>query len=92
MSEPVEHADLENLDKQELLEYLVGGVYSILVENEEYQELIPMTAALGIQSFIRERMSGLGKREILDLFLDGEAVLQELVRYGAEKGLVDMEE
>lgn len=89
MAEPVEYSDLEALGKQELLEYLVGGVYSILVENEEYQELIPMAAALGIQSFVRERMSGLDKNEILEMFLDGEAVLHELVRYGADQGMVD---
>ncbi|XPV74969.1 MAG: hypothetical protein ACNI27_10035 [Desulfovibrio sp.] len=82
--------DLKDLTKEDLLEHMEGGVYSLLAEEEEFEELQLMTMALGVKYFIENCMEGKSMDELVELFGKGEYVIGELVTFAEEKGLVDL--
>ena len=87
-----EDVNLQELSKEDLLEHMEGGVYSLLCEEEDFQELQMMTMALGVKYFMESRMEGKNIDELIELFGKGEYVIGELVNFAEEKGLVDLSE
>jgi hypothetical protein len=86
------NVDLKELSKEELLEHMEGGVYSLLTEEDEFEELQFMVMALGVKYFIESRMQEKDTDELLKLFEQGEYVIGDLVNFAEEKGLVDLSE
>ena len=87
-----EEVNLQELSKEDLLEHMEGGVYSILCEEEDFEELQLMTMALGVKYFMENRMQGKSMDELIELFGKGEYVMGELVNFAEDKGLVDLSE
>jgi hypothetical protein len=80
---------LQDMDKDELLSRLEGGLFSLMEGDDRYGELFRVSAALGIKSFVREHMSGYGKDEIVTMFGDGEQVISEFIKHASAKGLLE---
>lgn len=86
-----ERAELMNLSDEELLDVFEGALLELVTEGREQPELLEMTLALGLRGFVRAKLAGRPREELVDLFLDSEAVVVELVDYAAEQGLLDDE-
>ncbi|BBD08962.1 hypothetical protein [Desulfovibrio ferrophilus] len=86
-----ERAELQSLSRDELLDVFEGGLFELVTEGKEYSDLLEMTLALGIKSFMRDKLAGLDSEELIEMFLDSERVVVELVDYAAEQGLLDEE-
>ncbi|WP_461208497.1 hypothetical protein [Desulfocurvus sp. DL9XJH121] len=86
-----ERQELMDLSDEELLDVFEGGLFELVSEGQKLPELMEMTLALGLRAFVRDKLAGRGREELVDLFLDSEACVVELVDYAAEKGLLDDE-
>lgn len=82
---------LEELDKDQLLEQLEGGLYSLITENPKYEQLAQMAIALGIKDFVRNTYSDAAADDIADVFADGETALVRFVSFVGERGLLDLD-
>jgi len=80
---------LEDMDHEELLGRMEGGLFGLLDSDEEYAELFRVAAALGIKQFVAERMSGKPREDLLELFSDGEQVIHDYIQFAYDKGLLE---
>ncbi|NJB69397.1 hypothetical protein GGQ74_003099 [Desulfobaculum xiamenense] len=87
-----ESLPLEEMNKEELLEQLEGGLYALLTETEEYEQLVQMAVALGIKDFVNNVYGGSSANEIIEVFSDGEQALGKFVAFAGSKGLIDLDE
>lgn len=84
-----ERKELEQLSREELLDVFEGGLFELVAEGKELPELAQLTLALGIRSFVDSKISDLDSNEVIDLFLDSEAVVVKLVDHAADQGLLE---
>ena len=47
---------LAEMDRGELLEALYGGLYTVLVEDEEYEDLGQVVFAIGLKHYIETKL------------------------------------
>lgn len=83
---------LEDMETSELVENLYGGLFSLFADEEEYSDLLQLSAALGLKRFAEERLAGLPREELLGMFEHGEDVVDEFIAFAVDEGLVDEEE
>jgi hypothetical protein len=81
---------IAEMDKQELLENLFGGLFSLLAE-EEYEEIAEVVFALGLKRFLDERVAALPEDEIRAMFEDGEKVIEGILAFATDEGLCEAE-
>jgi len=84
-----EREELEELSKDELLDVFEGGLFELVTEGKEYPDLLEMTLAIGIKGFVREKLTALEPKELIEMFLDSEQAVVGLVDYASELGLLD---
>lgn len=80
---------LQDLDDEELLARMEGGMFALLDGNDEYSELFRVAAAIGIKQFVAERLATYQRDQILALFNNGEQVIHEFIQHAAQLGLLE---
>jgi len=80
------------MDRGELLEALYGGLYTVLVEEEEYEDLGQVVFAIGRKHYVEEKLEKHSDDELRGLFENAEALMQGLLDFAAEKGVLEFEE
>jgi len=83
---------LTEMDRGELLEALYGGLYTVLAEDEEYEDLGQVVFAIGLKHYIEEKLEGLSEDEIRGLFENAESLMQGILDFASEKGVLEYEE
>lgn len=83
---------LAEMDRGELLEALYGGLYTVLVEDEEYEDLGQVVFAIGLKHYIETKLEKLSDEEIRGLFDNAEALMQGILEFANEKGVLEFEE
>ncbi|MEW5772096.1 MAG: hypothetical protein AB1916_01105 [Thermodesulfobacteriota bacterium] len=83
---------LAEMDRAELLEALYGGLYTVLVEDEEYEDLGQVVFAIGLKHYIEQKLEKLSDEEIRGLFDNAEALMQGILEFASEKGVLEFEE
>ena len=84
--------ELKDMETSELVEHLYGGLFGLFADDEEYADLLQLSAALGLKRFAEERLAGLPREELLGMFEHGEDVVDEFIAFAADEGLVEEEE
>lgn len=80
---------LEDMETSELVEHLYGGLFGLFADDEEYADLLQLSAALGLKRFAEERLAGLPREELLGMFEHGEEVVDEFIAFASDEGLVE---
>ena len=83
---------LAEMDRGELLEALYGGLYTVLVEDEEYEDLGQVVFAIGLKHYIETKLDKLSDEEIRGLFDNAEALMQGILEFANEKGVLEFDE
>ena len=84
--------ELKDMETPELVEHLYGGLFSLFADDEEYADLLQLSAALGLKRFAEERLAGLPQEELLGMFEHGEDLVDEFIAFAADEGLVEEDE
>ena len=84
--------ELANMKQAELLEHFEGGLYALVEESEDCRELQPLLVMLGIRHFVNSRISERPREELLELFDDVERVVRELLAFGVQEGLAELDD
>ncbi len=87
-----EEKALAEMDRGELLEALYGGLYTVLVEDEEYEDLGQVVFAIGLKHYIESKLESLSDDDIRGLFDNAEALMQGILEFANEKGVLEFEE
>ena len=87
-----EEKALAEMDHAELLEALYGGLYTVLAEEEEYEDLGQVVFAIGLKHYVEEKLEGLPDEDIRGLFENAEALMQGILDFAGEKGVLEYEE
>lgn len=80
---------LEEMDTEELLGRMEGGLFALLDGEEEYAELFRVAAAIGIKHFVDQRISRYSREDLLGLFGDGEQVISDYIQFAYDLGLLE---
>lgn len=87
-----EEKALTEMNREELLEALYGGLYTVLVEDEEYEDLGQVVFAIGLKHYIESKLEGLSDEDIRGMFDNAEALMQGILEFASEKGVLEFEE
>lgn len=87
-----EEKALADMDREELLESLYGGLYTLLVEDEEYEDLGQVVFAIGLKHYLDQKVAALPEDEIRALFENAESLVQGLLQFASDKGVLEFDE